>query len=194
MKSKTKTDMYIAYANKILGTNHRSIITIRKKMQESNNITNLEFYYIIEEYFERVADKVIEGKTFKIPNVGYIFIEKKPRLKGSRKIDWKKSHQYKKELEEQGIELYNKETDKGEKWWFYIEEDYYLRWNLKRIGNPLVTKYIFKPTNSNPNYKRKDDKGNYMKPVLGTKGKLAKANHNNPNLHLVYISKLNNIR
>lgn len=196
MKTKIKSvrDMYIAYANKKIGKRYKSISSIRKAMSEINEMTNTEYYFIVEKFFEMAADKIIQGDSLFIPNVGYIFIEKKPVIKGKKNIDWKASHKYKKQLIEEGKQLWDKETQTGEKWWFYLEDDYYLRWNLKRVTNKFISKYIFKPTISNPNTNKYNKDGSKKKPVLGTKGKLSKANQENPNLHLIYVGKLNNIK
>lgn len=193
-RSKTVKDMYVSYANKKLGTKYKSIITLKKKMIEKGYLTNTEFYFIVQSFFERATDKIILGKSLLLPDIGYIFIEKKPRIEGTKKVDWKASNDYKKELIEKEIELYNHETGEGEKWLHFLQDNYYLRYNLKRAKNKRINKYIFKPTYSNFNTGKTNKDGTKQTTILGTKGKLVKANNNNPLLHLIYVGKANNIK
>lgn len=180
-QSFTINDIYHWYANKTLGKKWKHHSTVDKKMQAINKLSRGEFSLIAERFYDLIVEKIVNGKSIHIKGLGYIFIEKKPRIPTARKVDWYKSNKYKQELLEQGYTLYDKNTGEGEKWIYYLTDPYYLRWQFKRDVNKYVNKFIFKPTANNP------------KGVLGAKGRLVKANKDNPNLHLIYCGKLNNI-
>lgn len=190
-KHKSIRDMYIAYSNKKLNNNYKNIRTILKVMKENNDLTNVEYTFIVSKFFEMAANKIIEGKSLYLPRLGYIYI-KKINKTTNKKIDWGKSNKYKQELIDNNQPLYNHETGEGYKWLQFLEADFYLKWYLKRDSNKRLLKYVFKPTHNNFDTKNKDVEK--RKPVLGTKGKLSKANKDNPYLHLVYVGKLNNIK
>ena len=149
------------------------------------------FRLIVERFFLNLSNKIIQGEVWKIGfKLGDIRIRKIDRKfvfddEGNitnLKINWAESRKLEKEILDKGGKTYDKKTGEGEKYLVYYDDPFYLRWSwLKSKCNVLNhTVYSFTPTSDNPRI------GLDNKKRLGNKGKLVKANKENPNLHFRY--------
>lgn len=183
--SKTIDDIYKYYVESRL----------KLGINKDKIIPKMFYRRIVEELMQEVIDKAIyKGFIWKIPKLGYIGIKKKTKKlalvdgkikKSQLKIDWGTTNKNKKKLIEEGKELWNEETQTGNKYIVYFDCPYYLRWAWFKINKTVqvskvknFTIYKFEPTSTNSN------KGN---PIPGTKAKLVSANLQNKNLHFKYL-------
>lgn len=90
-------------------------------------------------------------------------------------VDWKASNEYKQELLDAGIELYDHKTGKGKRWLIYNDSEWYCRfyWNKQRAKATHKTVYRFVPTRGEKGNKEKlkehlyENEINYLKyPIL----------------------------
>ena len=98
-------------------------------------------------------ERVIEGFVFGMGALlGDLFIAKHNRNYSSTSksaIDWNASFKLKEELEEEGVETYDKkERPNGKKWFVRFDAPFYLRfyWTKKECKVKNMTAYKFKPT------------------------------------------------
>lgn len=104
-------------------------------------------------------------------NLGYIKIERIARNWSRPQVNWGESNKYKKELLEEGKQLFNEETGEGEKYLIYHTEPFYCRFKWIRWSNRLPNKklYNFKPTRGKHGVVTKlkehlaEDETNYIK-------------------------------
>ncbi len=107
-----------------------------------------KFKEILLSFNESIMEHIINGGEF---NMGFnlsmlsvLRAKVNPRL---AKIDWKTSNELKKDLEEKGIPLYDKETGKGEKWFVYHTTKDYVKFYWAKgqckVKNSIV--YRFDP-------------------------------------------------
>lgn len=112
-------------------------------------LSKYDFKNICSDFNIHIMEHIIyQGKWFKMPKLGVLRIAKvKRRAKNKDRlhaIDWKASNEYKQELINKGIDLYDHSTGKGQKWLIYRESDYYARfyWNFSSVS--LVNKSYYK--------------------------------------------------
>lgn len=128
-----KKDIYEFYSGTLEGT-----------------IDRKTFHNLCKDFNSAVMDEIIvEGKEF---NQGYnlssISILRLERDWSKKQIDWEASKKYRQELLGEGKELYNSDTDEGEKWFIYHTDKWYCRfyWKKKICSVPNKSVYRFKPT------------------------------------------------
>ena len=85
------------------------------------------FKQLCEEFNMQVIDMILDGKEFNMgSNMSSLSVMRIERNPSKPTIDWWESNKYKQELLSQGKELYNAETEKGEKWFIYYTDPWYL--------------------------------------------------------------------
>ena len=106
----------------------------------------------------QVIDMVLEGKEFSMGNnLSTLSVRRIERNPSKPTIDWWESNKYKQELLAQGKELYNKETDEGEKWFIYYTDPWYCKYHWQKSKCKLANKsaYRFTPTRGTKGNKEK---------------------------------------
>ena len=106
----------------------------------------------------QVINLVLEGKEFSMGNnLSTLSVRRIERNPSKPTIDWWESNKYKQELLAQGKELYNKETDEGEKWFIYYTDPWYCKYHWQKSKCKLANKsaYRFTPTRGTKGNKEK---------------------------------------
>ena len=107
------------------------------------------FKEICEEFNMHVVNVILDGGEFGMgSNLSTLSIRRIERNPSKPTIDWWESNKYKQELVAQGKELYNAETEEGEKWFIYYTDPWYCKyhWQKSRCRIPNKTAYRFTPT------------------------------------------------
>tara|TARA_R110002012_G_scaffold148365_1_gene307148 strand:+ start:2066 stop:2548 length:483 start_codon:yes stop_codon:yes gene_type:complete len=107
------------------------------------------FKEICEEFNMHVVNVILDGGEFSMgSNLSTLSIRRIERNPSKPTIDWWESNKYKQELIAQGKELYNAETEEGEKWFIYYTDPWYCKyhWQKSRCRIPNKTAYRFTPT------------------------------------------------
>tara|TARA_R110002167_G_scaffold65107_5_gene184042 strand:+ start:1703 stop:2179 length:477 start_codon:yes stop_codon:yes gene_type:complete len=128
--------------------------TIKDIYKEYHTITNEPvdkklFRTLCEEFNINIMSKILKGAEFNMGNnlssVSIVRVNRDPR---SPRVDWGESNKYKKELLDQGQELYDSKTSSGVKWHIYYTDTFYCKYYWKkgkcRVSNKSV--YRFTPT------------------------------------------------
>jgi hypothetical protein len=68
-------------------------------------------------------------------------VERDPRI---LRIDWSASHEYKKELLEQGVPLFTKETGEGTKWHIYYTDKFYYEYHWTKFKCKIQNKSVYR--------------------------------------------------
>ena len=116
------------------------------------------FKEIIVKFNSSIMDTLLEGETFDMGNkLSTISIWRRKRDPRTMRVDWQESLKCKKELEDKGIPLYNKETGEGEKWLVYFTDSQYFRfrWYKDKCRVKNKTVYRFDPTRGEKGNKEK---------------------------------------
>ena len=115
---------------------------------EGGTLDRALFKNICQDFNIQIMNHIIyEGGRFDMGNnLSTISIKRIKRNYKKPQVDWNASNQYRQELEEKGIELYNNQTGKGEKWLIYHDEEWYCRffWQKKysKFKNKKAYKFI----------------------------------------------------
>ena len=115
----------------------------------SSDIDNSLFRSICSDFNICMIDYLLDGGKFNMgSNLSTLSISRIERNNSKPTIDWGESNQYKKELLDNGVELYNNVTGEGTKWHiYYTDKDYYrYYWNKGRCKIPNKSVYKFIPT------------------------------------------------
>jgi hypothetical protein len=107
------------------------------------------FKGICAEFNMEIIDYLLEGKKFNMKNnLSSLSVVRNTRDPRSPRVDWGESIKYKKELEEEGTELYDSLTKDGQKWHIYYTDDFYCKyyWNKGKCRIPNKSVYRFTPT------------------------------------------------
>ena len=107
------------------------------------------FKQLCEEFNMQVIDIILDGKEFNMgSNMSSLSVMRIERNPSKPTIDWWESNKYKQELLSQGKELYNAETEKGEKWFIYYTDPWYCKYHWKKSKCKISNKsaYRFTPT------------------------------------------------
>jgi len=130
----------------------QTITNIYKSYREEtdNPLDKKVFKELCEKFNIMVVENILlEGKFFNmrynLSNLSVRIIERNP---SAPTIDWWESNKYKQELLAQGKQLYDAETDTGEKWFIYYTDPWYCKyhWEKKKCKIPNKTAYRFTPT------------------------------------------------
>jgi len=107
------------------------------------------FKEICEEFNMHVIDMILDGKEFPMGhNMATLSIRRIERNPSKPTIDWWESNKYKQELIAEGKELYNAETEVGQKWFIYYTDPWYCKYHWQKSRCKLANKsaYRFTPT------------------------------------------------
>ena len=91
------------------------------KTETTNPVDKALFKEICETFNILLIDNLLlEGKSFNMKhNLSNLSIRRIERNPSSPTVDWWESNKYKKELLEEGVQLYNAELGEGKKWFIY---------------------------------------------------------------------------
>ena len=107
------------------------------------------FKKICEEFNIEIIESILEGDTFDMGNnLSTLSVRRVDRDPRTPRVDWGESIKYRKELESDGVELYNVSTGKGEKWYIYYTDKFYCKyyWKKGKCRIPNKSVYRFTPT------------------------------------------------
>ena len=114
-----------------------------------NPLNSKLFKQLCEEFNMLVVEALLEGVKFSMgSNLSTLSIRRIERNPSAPTIDWWESNKYKTELLSEGKELYDKETEKGEKWFIYYTDPWYCKyhWKKSKCKIPNRTANRFTPT------------------------------------------------
>tara|TARA_R110002110_G_scaffold127963_3_gene307337 strand:- start:150 stop:623 length:474 start_codon:yes stop_codon:yes gene_type:complete len=127
-----------------------TILNIYKDYNEEDfKVDKQTFVNICSEFNILVINELLEGKEFNMGNnLSTLSIVRKDRDPRSPRIDWGESNKYKKELLEEGRELYNPKTGEGVKWHIYYTDEFYCKyyWRKGKCKVPNKSVYRFDAT------------------------------------------------
>ena len=130
--SYTLKDIYIDYQN-----------------EYNDDIDKATYTNIVQEFNIMIMDYILEGKEFNMGNnLSSLSIIRRDRDPRSPRLDWGESNKYKKELLEEGQNLYDSETGKGVKWHIYHTDEFYCKyyWRKGKCKIPNKSVYRFDAT------------------------------------------------
>lgn len=107
------------------------------------------FKQLCEEFNMMVIDFILSGGEFTMRNnLSTLSVRRIERNPSKPTIDWWESNKYKQELLAQGKELYDADTEEGEKWFIYYTDPWYCKyhWQKSRCKLANKTAYRFTPT------------------------------------------------
>lgn len=124
----------------------------------SGPLTEEEFKKVCRVFNKKAVDALLEGKRIDLPHrLGYFQIIRIPRNFKKPRVNWGASNKLKQQLLDEGKELYDDSTGKGEKWIVYYTDDFYCRyyWSKKhcKVRNKSVYKFV--PTRGKVGAKQK---------------------------------------
>lgn len=131
------------------------------------------FKEIIVEFNCGIMDFILDGGVFNMGNkLSELFICRRKRDPRVNSVNWNLSLKEKKKILEEGKELFDAETGKGEQWLIYYTDPWYFRWRWYKdkcvVKNKSV--YRFDPTRG----------------VKGNKGKLMELTKNDDLAYLKF--------
>jgi hypothetical protein len=115
----------------------------------NDDINKTIFTDIVHQFNMMIMDYILEGKEFNMGNnLSTLSIVRRDRDPRSPRIDWGESNKYKKELLEEGQNLYNSETGEGIKWYIYHTDEFYCKyyWRKGKCKVPNKSVYRFDAT------------------------------------------------
>jgi hypothetical protein len=59
-------------------------------------------------------------------------------------VDWLETNKYKKELQDEGVELFDSATGKGEKWHIYYTDKYYCKYHWTKHKAKVANKTAYR--------------------------------------------------
>jgi hypothetical protein len=119
------------------------------KANKSEPLDSKLFRAICSEFNIKVIEHILKGHKVNLGNnLSSISIKRVERNNSKPTIDWGESNTYKRELLEEGVELYDNATKKGTKWHiYYTDKDFYrYTWNKGKCKIPNKSVYKFVPT------------------------------------------------
>ena len=114
-----------------------------------DTVNKSTFKKICEEFNIEIIESILEGDTFDMGNnLSTLSVRRVDRDPRTPRVDWGESIKYRKELESDGVELYNVSTGKGEKWYIYYTDKFYCKyyWKKGKCRIPNKSVYRFTPT------------------------------------------------
>jgi len=110
-----------------------------------NPVDSLTFRDICSEFNIGIMDYILEGKTFNMGNnLSTISISRQDRDPRNPRIDWGESNKYRKELIEEGVELFDPETNKGQQWFIYHTDSFYCKFYWKKGKCKVKNKSVYR--------------------------------------------------
>lgn len=115
--------------------------------KDDGSLSYSQFREICHRFNLLAVEALLEGKRINLKyRLGYLQIIRIEQSFKNPRINWPESLKLKKQLEEEGKQLYDKETGEGHKWFVYFNNDYYFRyyWSKKHciVRNKSVYKFI----------------------------------------------------
>ena len=107
------------------------------------------FADICSEFNLAIVDCLLNGYEFNMQNnLGTLSVRKVDRDPRTPQVDWGETTKYKKELLENGVDLYDSSTGKGQKWHIYYTDRFYCKfhWTKSRAKVKNKTAYRFDAT------------------------------------------------
>lgn len=115
----------------------------------SKPVDSLTFRDICSDFNIGIMDYILEGKEFNLgSNLSSISVTRQDRDPRNPRIDWGESNKYRKELLEEGKEIYDAPTGKGESWFIYHTDPFYCKfyWNKGKCKIKNKSVYRFDAT------------------------------------------------
>ena len=117
---------------------------------ECKNAVEKQVYVdVVQEFNIMIVEYLLEGKEFNMGNnLSTLSIVRRDRDPRSPRLDWGESNKYKKELLEEGKDLYNSDTNTGIKWHIYHTDEFYCKyyWRKGKCKIPNKSVYRFDAT------------------------------------------------
>lgn len=112
---------------------------------EGGRLSKNDFKNICQDFNIHICNHIIydAGILDMGNNMSTLQVIRIDRNPSKRRVDWKLSNEYKKELLEKGEELYDKETGKGKKWLIYQDSDMFCRFYWKRSACKSKNKSVY---------------------------------------------------
>ena len=114
-----------------------------------NPVNSTLFKNICGDFNILIMDHILEGKEFNMGhNLSTLSILRKDRDPRTPRINWGESNKYRTELSEEGVELFNKDTGKGQQWYIYHTDEFYCKfyWRKGKCAVPNKSVYRFDAT------------------------------------------------
>ena len=103
---------------------------------ECKNAVEKQVYVdVVQEFNIMIVEYLLEGKEFNMGNnLSTLSIVRRDRDPRSPRLDWGESNKYKKELLEEGKDLYNSDTNTGIKWHIYHTDEFYCKYYWRKVN------------------------------------------------------------
>ena len=125
--------------------NHNLSDIYKEYIKENVDIDRSLFTDICHEFNIMILDYILEGKEFNMGhNLSTLSIVRKERDPRSPRLNWGESNKYKKELLEEGQNLYNLETGKGVKWHIYYTDEFYCKYYWRKGKCKIKNKSVYR--------------------------------------------------
>lgn len=103
------------------------------------------FTTICQEFNILIFEHLLEGKEFNMGNrLSTLSIIRRERDPRSPRINWGESNKYKKELLEEGQDLYDNTTGKGVKWHIYHTDGFYCKYYWRKGKCKVHNKSVYR--------------------------------------------------
>ena len=117
----------------------------KEYVKENGDIDKSLFTHICHEFNIMIMDYILEGKEFNMgSNLSTLSIIRKDRDPRSPRLNWGESNKYKKELLEEGQDLYNSKTGKGIKWYIYHTDEFYCKYYWRKGKCKIKNKSVYR--------------------------------------------------
>ena len=124
-----------------------TLLDIYKDYKKSvdSSIDAKTFRDICSDFNIIIFDYILEGKEFNMGNnLSTLSIIRRERDPRSPRIDWGESNKYKKELLEEGKNLYDSKTGKGENWYIYHTDSFYCKYYWRKGKCVIKNKSVYR--------------------------------------------------
>ena len=126
--------------------------------QKGGTLPYNQWKELCEEFNNMVIDALLDGERVEMGSgLSYLQIIRDKNEFKKPSVDWKASYKLRQELLDEGKELFDSKTGKGEKWLVYFTNEYYFRyyWNKKYASCRNSRVYQFIPARGNTGAKTK---------------------------------------
>jgi hypothetical protein len=103
------------------------------------------FSDICSEFNIAIFESLLDGYEFNMQNnLGTLSVRRVERDPRSMTVDWLETNKYKKELQDEGVELFDSATGKGEKWHIYYTDKYYCKYHWTKHKAKVANKTAYR--------------------------------------------------
>lgn len=103
------------------------------------------FSDICSEFNLAMINALLDGYEFNMQNnLGTLSVRRVERDPRKLSVDWAETAKYKKELLDEGVELYDSVTGKGEKWHIYYTDRYYCKYHWTKSKAKVKNKTAYR--------------------------------------------------